>query len=68
MLPTDCRKEIADLIKREVVPAMGCTEPVAVSLCTARAVELLGAEPERIDVLLSPNVLKNLVLCPNSFA
>ena len=59
MLPTDCRKEIADLIKREVVPAMGCTEPVAVSLCTARAVELLGAEPERIDVLLSPNVLKN---------
>ena len=59
MLPTDCRKEIADLIKREVVPAMGCTEPVAVSLCTARAVELLDAEPERIDVLLSPNVLKN---------
>jgi len=38
---------------------MGCTEPVAVSLCTAKAVELLGTEPERIEALLSPNVLKN---------
>ena len=38
---------------------MGCTEPVAVSLCTAKAVELLGSEPERIEALLSPNVLKN---------
>lgn len=59
MLSEDCRKQIAELIRREVVPAMGCTEPVAVSLCTARAVELLGCKPEKIDVLLSPNVLKN---------
>ncbi len=59
MLQEDCRKQIAALIRREVVPAMGCTEPVAVSLCTAKAVELLGTEPERIEALLSPNVLKN---------
>lgn len=59
MLSAECRKEIIDLINREVVPAMGCTEPVAVSLCTAKAVETLGREPEVISLLLSPNVLKN---------
>lgn len=59
MLSAQIRKDIIDLINREVVPAMGCTEPIAVSLCTARAVEALGAEPEEIVVLLSPNVLKN---------
>ena len=59
MLAAECRKEIIDLINREVVPAMGCTEPVAVSLCTARAAEILGSTPENIRVLLSPNVLKN---------
>ena len=38
---------------------MGCTEPVAVALCAARAAELLGALPERVEVELSMNVLKN---------
>ena len=47
------------LIKREVVPAIGCTEPVAVALCTARATELLGQQPEKIEVKLSANILKN---------
>lgn len=59
MLPEEIRKEIISLIKREVVPAMGCTEPVAVSLCTAKTVELLGCRPQKIEVRLSPNVLKN---------
>ena len=59
MLPIETRKEIIGLINREVVPAMGCTEPAAVSLCTAKAVETLGVEPDKIKVLLSPNVLKN---------
>ena len=53
------RETIAALIKREVVPAIGCTEPIAVALCVARARELLGAEPERIEVRLSANILKN---------
>ena len=59
MLSTETRKEIIKLIKREVVPAMGCTEPVAVSLCTAKAVEILGSVPQHVKVRLSPNVLKN---------
>lgn len=59
MLSSEIREEIIRLIKREVVPAMGCTEPVAVSLCTAKATELLGVEPESIEVRLSPNILKN---------
>ena len=59
MLPLETRNEITKLIKREVVPAMGCTEPVAVSLCTAKAVEILGCVPQNINVKLSPNVLKN---------
>ena len=53
------KDEIIALIKREVVPAMGCTEPMAVSLCTAYATEDLGTEPEQIEVFLSANILKN---------
>ena len=52
-------KEIIALIKREVVPAIGCTEPAAVALCTAYATETLGCRPDRIDVTLSANMLKN---------
>lgn len=58
MIPSSQRKAIADLLRREVVPAIGCTEPMAVALCTARARELLGGLPERIEVLLSANILK----------
>lgn len=54
------RQEIISLIHQEVVPATGCTEPVAVSLCTAYASATLGnVTPESVSVLLSPNVLKN---------
>jgi len=59
MLQPDCRREITELIKREVIPAIGCTEPMAVALCTARATETLGRRPEHLKVLLSPNILKN---------
>lgn len=53
------RQQIIDLVKREVVPAIGCTEPMAVALCVARATETLGRRPEGITVLLSANILKN---------
>ena len=53
------RKRIIDLIHQEVVPAIGCTEPIAVALCVAKATETLGTKPERINVLLSANILKN---------
>ena len=59
MLPESERKQIIDLIHREVIPAIGCTEPIAVALCVARATETLGTEPERIAVRLSANILKN---------
>ena len=53
------REQIIDLVKSEVVPAVGCTEPIAVALCVAKAAEVLGTSPEQIDVLLSANILKN---------
>lgn len=53
------RQRIIRLIKQQVVPAIGCTEPVCVALCVARAVEELGAEPASVQVLLSANILKN---------
>lgn len=59
MLDITKRKQIIDLIKREVIPAIGCTEPIAVALCVARAVEVLGAIPERIELKLSASILKN---------
>ena len=59
MLSQAERNQIIDLINREVVPAIGCTEPIAVALCTARAAETLGGEPEKITVRLSANILKN---------
>ena len=51
--------ELLQLLRSEVIPAIGCTEPIAVALCTARAKELLGAEPDSITVYLSKNVYKN---------
>ena len=53
------RKKIIRLIKREVVPAIGCTEPIAVALAVAKAAEALGARPETVAVSLSANILKN---------
>ena len=59
MIPQPERKRIIDLIRREVVPAIGCTEPIAVALCVARAAETLGCRPEKITARLSANILKN---------
>ena len=53
------REHIRDLMQHEVVPATGCTEPGAVALCVAKAVETLGCEPEQITLRLSKNVFKN---------
>ena len=59
MLEKKKRERIIALVNKEVVPAIGCTEPMAVALCTAQAATTLGKRPERIEVLLSPNMLKN---------
>ena len=59
MISKSEREQIIALINREVVPAIGCTEPIAVALCVAKATETLGRKPEKIQVLLSTNILKN---------
>ena len=59
MIEEKVREQIIALMKREVVPAVGCTEPMAVALCVARATEVLGYLPDKITVLLSANILKN---------
>ena len=59
MLDQAIRQQIIALVHREVVPAIGCTEPMCVALCTAKATEQLGCQPERITALLSANILKN---------
>ncbi len=59
MLEKNKRERIIALVNKEVVPAIGCTEPMAVALCTAKAATTLGKRPERIEVRLSPNMLKN---------
>lgn len=55
----EIRERIIRMIRREVVPAMGCTEPVAVALCVAKAVETLGGRPDTIEIGLSGNIIKN---------
>ncbi len=59
MLSLQERSDIIALIKQEVIPAIGCTEPVAVALAVAKAKEILGAIPDKIEVSLSSNMLKN---------
>ena len=59
MIDKETREQIIALVKQEVVPAIGCTEPMAVALCTACATEVLGQRPERIEAWLSANILKN---------
>ena len=59
MIDKETRDRIISLVHQEVVPAIGCTEPMAVALCTAKATEMLGCRPEHIEAKLSANILKN---------
>ena len=59
MIDKSERERIIAFINREVVPAIGCTEPIAVALCVAKAAETLNQRPQKIQVLLSANILKN---------
>ena len=60
MLEKSEREQIIALIHQEVVPAIGCTEPIAVALCVAKASEILkNRHPQRITAQLSANILKN---------
>ena len=55
MLSTEEKNAIIALIHQEVIPAIGCTEPMAVALCVAKATEILGTRPEQINLRLSTN-------------
>jgi len=59
MIDQETRRRIIALVRREVVPAIGCTEPMCVALCTAKATEQLGCRPEHITELMGANILKN---------
>ncbi|HIX63809.1 MAG TPA: serine dehydratase subunit alpha family protein, partial [Candidatus Mediterraneibacter colneyensis] len=58
----------AELLKTELIPALGCTEPIALAYAAAKAGEVLGTFPERAEVLCSGNIIKNVkgVIVPNS--
>lgn len=53
------RQAFIDLLHQEVVPALGCTEPIAVALTAAKAAETLGRPPQSLTVEVSANLLKN---------
>ena len=66
---TDIRyKTYLQILKEELVPAMGCTEPIAISYCAAKARAILGCLPERSLVEVSGNIIKNVksVIVPNT--
>ena len=61
-------QQFVAILKEELRPAMGCTEPIALAYAGAKAREVLGKIPERIDVLVSGNIIKNVksVVVPNT--
>lgn len=67
MNPETCAQYIS-ILEEELVPAMGCTEPIAVAYAAALARDALGCMPEHIEVLASANIIKNVksVIVPNT--
>ena len=61
-------KTYVDILKRELLPAMGCTEPIAIAYCAARARALLGCIPDSVLIEASGNIIKNVksVIVPNT--
>jgi len=61
-------KTYVQILKEELIPAMGCTEPIAISYCAAKARSVLGCVPDRVEVEVSGNIIKNAksVVVPNT--
>ena len=69
MLSTDSRyRAYIDILKEELVPAMGCTEPIAIAFAAAKARAVLGKMPDRVEITVSGNIIKNVksVIVPNT--
>ena len=49
-----------EILKRELVPAMGCTEPIAIAYCAAKARAVLGCLPDKVTIAASGNIIKNV--------
>ena len=56
------------ILEEELVPAMGCTEPIALAYCAAKAREVLGAMPDKVVIGASGSIIKNVksVIVPNT--
>ena len=56
------------ILKEELIPAMGCTEPIAMAYAAAKARQVLGEMPDKIDIVISGNIIKNVksVVVPNT--
>ena len=61
-------QQYIDILREELRPAMGCTEPIALALVGAKARQLLGELPDRVEVFVSGNIIKNVksVIVPNT--
>ena len=55
----EIEKPLLNIVKHDVVPALGCTEPISLALAAATAAKYLGKTPERIEAKVSPNLMKN---------
>ena len=55
-----CYQQYVQILKEELRPAMGCTEPIAIAYAAAKARSVLGAEPERLLIEVSGNIIKNV--------
>ncbi len=61
MLKTDpCYRQYIAILEEELIPAMGCTEPIAIAYAAAKARQVLGKEPDRLLVEVSGNIIKNV--------
>ena len=61
-------RKYTSILEEELIPAMGCTEPIAVAYCAAVARETLGMAPDRVEIFASGNIIKNVksVVVPNT--
>ena len=51
---------LVQILREELVPAMGCTEPISIAYGAAKARAVLGRLPERVEVMASGNIIKNV--------
>lgn len=67
-MDTSLKENYTKILQSELIPALGCTEPIAIAYAAARAREVLGEFPKRVELCLSGNIIKNVkgVTVPNS--